>query len=191
VIRLRPAPHSRTRVISHSLKVGPEPRFVNHQQDPYGNWLSRFVFPEPVRELKIEVDLVADMTVYNPFDFLVEDEAEHWPFAYPTDLERDLSIYRRAEPLTPALDAFLKTVPRDRVRTVDFVVNLNAMVAGKVAYTIRMEPGVQTPEETLTVLSGSCRDSSWLLVQALRRAWAELDPRAGRWTRRWPRAMCG
>jgi uncharacterized protein (DUF2126 family)/transglutaminase-like putative cysteine protease len=168
IIRLRPAPHSRTRVISHSLKVSPAEHFVNHQQDPYGNWLSRFVFPEPVRELKIEVDLVADMTVYNPFDFFVEESAETWPFDYPEDLVDDLVIYRRAEPLGPELEAFLKTVPRARIRTVDFVVNLNAMVAGRVNYTIRMEPGVQDPEETLVIASGSCRDSSWLLVQALR-----------------------
>ena len=142
VIRLRPAPHSRTRVISHALKVSPAGHFVNHQQDPYGNWLARFVFPEPVTELKIEVDLTADMTVYNPFDFFVEDEAEHWPFDYPEDLREDLSIYRRAEPAGPRLAAFLDTIPRERTRTVDFVVMLNARVAGDVGYVIRMEPGV-------------------------------------------------
>lgn len=168
VIRLRPAPHSRTRVISHSLKVSPGGHFVNHQQDPFGNWVARFVFPEPVREFKIEVDLVADMTVYNPFDFFVEESAEHWPFDYPPDLTEDLEIYRRADPAGPLLQAFLDGVPKDRVRSVDFVVNLNAMVAGTLRYTIRMEPGVQTPEETLGVQSASCRDSSWLLVQALR-----------------------
>jgi uncharacterized protein (DUF2126 family)/transglutaminase-like putative cysteine protease len=168
VIRLRPAPHSRTRVISHSLKVSPTGHFVNHQQDPYGNWLARFVFPEPVRELKIEVDLVADMTVYNPFDFFVEEAAEHWPFDYPRDLTDDLVIYRRPDPAGPELQAFLDSVPRDRVRTVDFVVGLNARIAQEVAYTIRMEPGVQTPEETLSLRRGSCRDSGWLLVQALR-----------------------
>lgn len=168
VIRLRPAPHSRTRVISHALKVSPAGHFVNHQQDPYGNWLARFVFPEPVTELKIEVDLTADMTVYNPFDFFVEDEAEHWPFDYPEDLREDLSIYRRAEPAGPRLAAFLDTIPRERTRTVDFVVMLNARVAQDVGYVIRMEPGVQTPEETFERGTGSCRDSSWLLVQALR-----------------------
>ena len=168
IIRLRPAPQSRTKVISHSLKVGPTPHFVNHQQDPYGNWLARFVFPEPVSELKIEVDLVADMSVYNPFDFFIEDSAEYWPFDYPLDLSDDLVIYRRAEPAGPLLQAFVDATPRDRQRTVDFLVALNARVQQAVAYTIRMEPGVQPPEQTLLQGSGSCRDSSWLLVQALR-----------------------
>ena len=168
VIRLRPAPHSRTRVISHSLKVSPSGHFVNHQQDPFGNWLARFVFPEPVRELKIEVDLVADMTVYNPFDFFVEDSAEHWPFEYAPELAEELVPYRATEPAGPLLQKLLDSIPREKTRTVDFVVALNARIAGETTYTIRMEPGVQTPEETLALRSGSCRDSSWLLVQALR-----------------------
>ena len=168
VIRLRPAPHSRTRVLSHSLKVSPADHFVNHQQDPYGNWLSRFVFPEPVTELRIEVDLVADMTVYNPFDFFVEDSAEHWPFDYPEDIRDDLAIYLKADPVGPDLQAFLATVPRERTRTVDFVVGLNARLAREIGYVIRMEPGVQTPEETFARGTGSCRDTSWLLVQTLR-----------------------
>lgn len=168
VIRLRPAPHSRTRVISHSLKVSPGGHFVNHQQDPYGNWLARFVFPEPVTEFKIEVDLVADMSIYNPFDFFVEESAETWPFTYPEDIQPDLSIYRTPEPAGPYLQAFLDGLDRTPRRTVDFVVGLNALVAGRVGYIIRMEPGVQTPEETLGRAKGSCRDSTWLLVQVLR-----------------------
>ncbi len=168
IIRLRPAPHSRTRVISHSLKVSPGGHFVNHQQDPYGNWMARFVFPEPVRELKIEVDLVADMTVYNPFDFFVEDSAEHWPFDYPADLKDDLVIYRTPETAGPRLAQFIGALDITTTRSVDFLVALNAHVAKSVNYTIRLEPGVQTPEETLEKASGSCRDSSWLLVQVLR-----------------------
>jgi uncharacterized protein (DUF2126 family)/transglutaminase-like putative cysteine protease len=168
VIRLRPAPHSRTRVISHSLKVGPQPHFVNHQQDPYGNWLARFVFPEPVTEFRIEVDLVADMTVYNPFDFFVEDTATEWSFDYPADIAPDLVIYRTPEPAGPLLQAYLDTISREKQRTVDMVVGLNARLAQDIGYIIRMEPGVHTPEETLALAKGSCRDTSWLLVQVLR-----------------------
>lgn len=168
MIRLQPAPHSRTKVLSHSLKVSPENHFVNVQQDPYGNFLARYVFPEPVHELKIEVDLVADMTIYNPFDFFVEPEAEIWPFEYPPEIRDDLAIYRSAEPAGPLLAAFLATIDRSPINTVSFVVDLNARIQRETGYIIRMEPGVQSPEETLAAARGSCRDSSWLLVNTLR-----------------------
>ena len=168
IIRLRPAPHSRTKVLSHSLKVEPANHFVNLQQDPYGNFLARFVFPEPVRELKIEVDLVADMTVYNPFDFFVEETVETFPFDYPEEIREDLAIYRTPEPAGPLLSAFLETVDRAPANTVSFLVGLNARVQREIAYIVRMETGVFSPEETLAARKGSCRDSSWLLVQVLR-----------------------
>ena len=168
VIRLRPAPHSRTAVISYSLKVEPSKHFVNLQQDPYGNWLARYVFPEPVAEMKIEVDLVADMTVYNPFDFFVEPEAESWPFDYAEGLRDDLSIYLKPEPAGPRLQALVASIGRNEQNIVNFIVGLNARIQGEIGYVIRMETGVQTPEDTLELARGSCRDSSWLLVQVFR-----------------------
>ncbi len=168
IIRLQPAPQSKTKVLSHSLRVTPSNHFVNVQQDPYGNYLSRHVFPDPVTELKIEVDLVADMTIYNPFDFFVEERAETWPFEYPEDLRDDLSIYMRPQPVGPLLQKFLDRVDRAPIRTVDFVTNLNARIQHEIGYIVRLETGVFEPDETLSRAQGSCRDSSWLLVQALR-----------------------
>jgi transglutaminase-like putative cysteine protease len=168
VIRLQPAPQSRTKVLSHTLRVSPSKHFVNLQQDLYGNFLARFVFPEPVTELKIEVDLVADMTVYNPFDFFVEELAEQWPFAYPEEIAADLSIYLQPEPAGPRLQGFLDGIARSPCNTVDFIVALNAQVQREIGYVIRLEAGVQTPEQTLELKAGSCRDTSWLLVQLLR-----------------------
>jgi uncharacterized protein (DUF2126 family)/transglutaminase-like putative cysteine protease len=168
IIRLQPAPHSKTKVLSYSLKVSPSLHFVNVQQDPYGNFLTRFVFPEPVTELKIEVDLVADMTVYNPFDFFVEESAETFPFAYPEDIRADLSIYMQPEPVGPLLQRFLDGIDKTPMNTVNFVTAINASIQQHIAYIVRMETGVWTPEETLGNAKGSCRDSSWLLVQTLR-----------------------
>ena len=154
VIRLRPAPHCRTRVPSYSLKVTPAQHFVNWQQDPSGNWLARFVFPEKTREFTITVDLVADMAVVNPFDFFVEPFAETFPFAYPTEFAEELAPYLDAQPAGPRLAAFLASVPRDRKNTVDFLVELNQRLQRDISYLIRMEAGVQTPEQTLAARFG-------------------------------------
>ena len=167
-VRLRPAPHSRAHVTSYSLKVLPEKHFVNWQQDPQGNWLARFVFPEKANELKIEVDLIAEMAVVNPFDFFVEPYAEQFPFAYSPDLSDELAPYLKTEPPTPQFSSWLETLPREAPSTVNFLVDLNARLREKIGYVIRMEPGIQTPEETLQAASGSCRDSAWLLIQTLR-----------------------
>ena len=168
VVRLRPAPHCRTRIVSYSLKVTPANHFINWQQDPEANYLARFVFPEKTDELRIEVDLVAEMAVLNPFDFFLEPYAETFPFAYAGVDKRDLAPYLvmfRGEPL---FKEYLSTIPRHRQRTIDFLVGLNAKLASDIKYLIRMEPGVQTPELSLRKRSGSCRDSAWLLVQLLR-----------------------
>jgi uncharacterized protein (DUF2126 family) len=168
IVRLRPAPHCRTRILSYSLKVTPAKHFINWQQDPEANYLGRFVFAEKTREFRVEVDLVAEMAVLNPFDFFLEPYAETYPFAYQGAEKRNLAPYLvmfRGEPL---FKEYLRTVPRERKRTIDWLVELNAKLAADIKYLIRMEPGVQTPELTLTKLSGSCRDSAWLLVQLLR-----------------------
>jgi uncharacterized protein (DUF2126 family)/transglutaminase-like putative cysteine protease len=171
-VRLRPAPHCRTPIASYSLRVAPEKHFVNWQQDAYGNYVARFVFPEPARALDITVDLVADMTVINPFDFFVERWAEQFPFDYPPQLAAELSPYFEREPSGPLLERWLADFRRQGFRPganiVDFLVALNLRLAQQVKYLVRMAPGVQPPDETLALAAGSCRDSGWLLVQILR-----------------------
>ncbi len=148
-IRLRPAPHTRTPVLNYSLKVTPSNHFVNWQQDPLGNWLARYVFPEKTTELKIEVDFTAQMTVVNPFDFFVEPYADSFPFQYTTDLKAELAPYLETSAPDPEFADYLATIPREADNTVNFLVDLNRRLRERVSYVIRMEPGVQTPEETL------------------------------------------
>jgi uncharacterized protein (DUF2126 family)/transglutaminase-like putative cysteine protease len=168
VVRLRPAPHCRTPILSYSLRIEPAGHFINWQQDPFANHLARLVFPEKTTEFKVTVDLVAEMSVYNPFDFFLEPMAEKYPFSYEPELAHDLAPYLVKLPPTPKFKAFVDSNPRDEVRTIDFLVALNQRLQHDIKYLIRMEPGVQTPEVTLTNASGSCRDTGWLMVQTLR-----------------------
>jgi uncharacterized protein (DUF2126 family)/transglutaminase-like putative cysteine protease len=188
VVRLRPAPHARTRILSYSLKVLPEKHFINWMQDPQSNYSARLVFDQPTREFSVQVDLVAEMAVFNPFDFFLEPQAEKFPFAYDPSLDHELAPFQRKCWLTPLFTKYLTAIRRDflseskrrtkkerleipdaeKPRTIDFLVAVNQRLWADIKYTIRLEPGVQTPEESLEKLSGSCRDSAWLLCQLFR-----------------------
>ncbi|MFI6997066.1 DUF2126 domain-containing protein [Nocardia sp. NPDC050175] len=176
VVRLRPAPHSRTKIEAYSMRVTPAEHFCNWQQDAFGNFLARLVFPEPTPELSITIGLIADLEVVNPFDFFIEDYAEHYPFEYSAELLADLEPYLRpVDESGPGSGpgALVKDWVRahgvaDRPRTIDFLVDLNHALRHDVGYTIRLEAGVQTPDHTLRGALGSCRDSAWLLVSILR-----------------------
>ena len=168
VVRLRPAPHCRTPVVSYSLKVVPTEHFINWQQDPYSNRLARLVFPKKTSEFSVEVDLVADLTVTNPFDFFLEKYAEEYPFAYDSILARELVPYLEIAPAGTGMQHLARELRKEKLRTVDYLVYLNQQIHNRVKYIIRLEEGIQTPEETLSLRSGSCRDSAWLFVQLLR-----------------------
>jgi uncharacterized protein (DUF2126 family)/transglutaminase-like putative cysteine protease len=193
IVRLRPAPHSRTRILSYALRVAPQKHFVNWQQDPQSNFLARLVFPEQTREFCVDVDLVAEMAVFNPFDFFLEPEAEKFPFEYDRSLDHELEPFRLKCWPTPKFTKYVKAIRFDFLgettlrasksrktatagqsknfpspRTIDFLVAVNQRLCRDIQYLIRLEPGVQAPEETLAKMSGSCRDSAWLLCQLLR-----------------------
>ncbi|MCW2812705.1 MAG: transglutaminase, partial [Nocardioides sp.] len=174
VVRLRPAPHTRTPIEAYSLTVEPENHFLNWQQDPFGNWMARLVFPEKVTTLDITVGLVADLMVINPFDFFVEEYAERFPFVYESSLHADLFPYLRPVEDAGAADAFRRSLTQpvgadgQGTPIITFLAGLNAAVNAEVAYSVRMEAGVQSPDETLARRIGSCRDSAWLLVALLR-----------------------
>jgi transglutaminase-like putative cysteine protease len=168
VVRLRPSPHCRTPISSYSLKVTPGEHFINWQQDPYGNLLARLVFLEKATEFSVVVDLVAELTVVNPFDFFLEKYAEELPFEYEPALLRELAPYLETSCVGPRLQALVQQAKREKARTVDYLVELNQALQNRIKYLIRLEPGIQTPEETLTLQSGSCRDTAWLMVQLLR-----------------------
>ena len=171
-IRLRPAAHARTPVLSYSLHIAPAKHFLNWQQDVYGNYVARAVFPDLTRELAVTVDLVADMTVINPFDFFVENYAERYPFRYPDSLAKELAPFletaESGSRLTRWLQEFRTAAVRDGTHINDFLVAVNQRVQHDIAYLLRMQPGVQSCEQTLAVGSGSCRDSAWLMVNVLR-----------------------
>ncbi|MEZ6065136.1 MAG: transglutaminase family protein [Planctomycetaceae bacterium] len=167
-VRLRPAPHSRTPINSYSLKIEPAQHFLNWQQDPHGNFLARLVFPEPTDLFRVSVDLVTTMTVINPFDFFIEEEATEYPFNYAPELRKDLQPFLECLPVGSQLGQYLDSIDLTPRRTIDLLVELNQRLQQEIRYLIRMEPGVQSPEETLEKRSGSCRDSAWLLAQILR-----------------------
>ncbi|HMJ16513.1 MAG TPA: transglutaminase family protein, partial [Polyangiaceae bacterium] len=168
VVRLRPAPHNRTPVHEYSLRLEPGKHFLNWLQDSHGNHVARVVIPDRTPVFQVSVDLIVDLVSYDPFDFFVEPYAEKYPFEYPSAQRAEIGLYLERDPVTPLLAEFIETCDRKQKSIVDFLVEVNRRVSERVDYVIRMEPGVRTPEQTLEIGAGSCRDSAWLLVQVLR-----------------------
>lgn len=168
IFRLRPAPHSRTPIEAYSIKIKPENHFFNWQQDPFGNYLARIVFPEKTDELSVSVEIIADLKTINPFDFFVEDAVENFPFTYSEDLKKELQPYLEITERGPLLTDWVEQIDRTPRRSIDFLTQLNQNLYNYLNYTVRMEAGVQTGEQTLDKKLGSCRDFAWLLVQTLR-----------------------
>ena len=168
IFRLRPAAHSRTKIEAYSFKISPAKHFINWQQDPFGNYQARVVFPEKTTELSVEVELIANMVVINPFDFFVEDYAEQYPFRYDEQLRKELVPYFEFKEYGALLRKWISEIDRSPKSINDFLVYINQKLNRDINYSIRMEVGVQTCKETLEKRLGSCRDSASLLVQILR-----------------------
>src|ERR1700691_4198373 len=168
VIRLRPAPHCRTPILSYSLGVTPARHLLNWQLDLHNNHLARLLFPDKTNEFVVEVNLVAELAPFNPFDFILEPGVENYPFEYVPELAKDLEPYRSVDPAEPFFQAFLDKLSREKQGTIGFLVDLNRRVRSEIDYVARLDPGIQTCEQTLEKCAGSCRDSAWLLVQILR-----------------------
>ena len=168
IIRLRPAVHCRTPILSYSLNLQPKKHFLNWMQDPFGNFMARAVFPESTKFLHVEVDLIAEIHAFNPFDFFLEDEARQFPFTYSAELHQQLLPYFEQSEHSPLLQQFTESIPHSDRSTIDYLVAINQRLNQELGYLIRMEPGVQSCEETLRKRSGSCRDMAWLLCQILR-----------------------
>ncbi|MFB0911403.1 MAG: transglutaminase family protein, partial [Flavobacterium sp.] len=169
VFRLRPAAHSRTAIEGYTFKISPENYFINWQQDPFGNYQARIVFPDKIKELTVEVEVIAKLQVINPFDYFVEEYAEEFPFTYDPMLQQELTAYLNLSEESPVFLKFMEGLKLNKsLPTNDFLVSINQAVYKELSYNLRMEAGVQTPEETLRIKSGSCRDFAWLLIHVLR-----------------------
>ncbi|MEM7259101.1 MAG: transglutaminase family protein, partial [Pseudomonadota bacterium] len=168
IIRLKPAAHCRTPILSYSLSITPKDHFINWQQDPFGNYLARLVFNKPCREFTVTVDLVAQLDVINPFDFFVEEHAEEFPFTYDNVTKQELQPYLEVNSAGPLLKQWLKKNRPGKKKIIDALVEINQAVQRDIHYQVRMEPGVQSSEQTLATRNGSCRDSGWMLVEILR-----------------------
>lgn len=168
IARLRPAPHCRTPILSYSMRVTPKDHFLNWQQDPFSNYMARLVFNEKTDEFEVEIDLVAEMIAINPFDFFLAPSAKEFPFSYSKELKQDLTPYLQKEPADKILSSYLKEFDLSPKSTIDFLVEINQKLSNDISYLIRMEPNVQTCTQTLSLRSGSCRDSAWLMVNILR-----------------------
>ncbi|MGI9212205.1 MAG: transglutaminase family protein, partial [Methylococcaceae bacterium] len=127
-LRVRPAPHTRPDITAYTIKVTSEPHFLNWVRDPFENYIARLDLPEPVASLGLTVELLADLTPINPFDFLTEPEAAHYPFDYSEQTRKELAPYLNMPPPGSRLTAWLKRLDRSPGYIVEVLSRINKTV---------------------------------------------------------------
>lgn len=168
LVRLRPAPHTRTLVPKYEMRCEPSWHYLHWQQDPFANWQARVLFTEPVEYFDIQCQLVAALEPINPFDFFVDPDAAQYPFHYESAVEDALTPYLNTTSAGAATVAFAQALASQGESTVNFLARVNQAVHESITYSHRDRPGVLEPDETIAAKEGSCRDLAWLLVQVLR-----------------------
>lgn len=168
IIKLRPAPHCRTSITKYQLDIQPTSFLIEWQQDEFLNHVAKVTFTEKTDFFDINVKITADLKPINPFDFFLDPSAVYHPFNYEESLKNELSQYLTVSEVGPLFKLFVEKIPQERRRSIEYIVYLNQLVFNKIRYLIRHEPGVQTADQTLELGYGSCRDSTWLLVQLCR-----------------------
>lgn len=168
IIRLNPTLNYKNKILEHSLQVFPEVFHQNNHLDVYGNPISRLVFLSKIEFLTVEVKMKVEVQDINPFDFFLSLAIENYPFKYPNSVQSYLQSYLEVVD-DEVIEHWLKSKnPPKQHKTLDYVTSLNKLVHQHLNYTVRLEPGVYSPKETIEKGGGSCRDYSWLLVNMYR-----------------------
>lgn len=167
-VRLRPAPHCPVPISKYFLQLLGVEHSLHWLQDPYGNFQARVTFPSPTNVLNIEVEVEAEIRPVNPFNFFVEAYAAKYPFSYEPALAKELGLFLERNESGILLQNYVDKFLNKELYITDFLCSINQDLRQTVEYSQRFEEGIQSCEETLAKKVGSCRDTSWLLVQMLR-----------------------
>ena len=167
-LRLRPAPHTRARVEAYSLRVEPGAHFINWLRDPYENHLARLDLPQPTSHLTLTVEVILELAVSDPFDFLVESFASSAPFEYPEQLRKELTPYLAPGASGPRFAAWLAQLDRRPRYVIEFLDTINRAVQERIAVEATVRAGAIDVEALLASSRGAPWELAWLLTLSLR-----------------------
>lgn len=168
----RPRDSHDLRLLDTGIVIVPQPASLRWMHDVFGNSIAVATFTEPAEELTFESTFRAEHYPLPPRTIVVDDHAARLPFSYSASEDVDLAPYRARQYPDPEhrLDAWVSALLDQCATyvTMDVLLAMSRAVKEEFSYRRREEVGVQTPVETLTLGSGSCRDFAVFMMDAVR-----------------------
>jgi transglutaminase-like putative cysteine protease len=169
---LRPRDSYDQKLLDASLVITPEPLDIRWVHDVFGNCVAIAQFVGRAEELCFESVIRLDHSPTNVLDFQIEDYAKRYPFAYGADEMPDLLRAIERQYLDPEheIDRWARQFLRHdgRTETTEMLAAMTHAIRQSLTYVAREESGVQDPVRTLRLGSGSCRDFTVLMMEAVR-----------------------